>query len=282
MTASPIKGDLFIVGTPIGNMEDITLRAIRTLGEADIIAAEDTRVTAKLCKRHGIGTPITSFREQNARTAIPKLVDALLSGKNVALVTDAGTPSVSDPGVTLVEAARKVGILIVPIPGPSALATAISVAGLPGDGVRFLGFLPRRGKVRASKIESIASERALVVLYEAPNRLKQTLVDLEKVCGTRQAVVCREMTKLHEEIAFGTLDELANKFEGQVKGEVTIAVEGHASNDEEISEDRLRDLVRGEIAKGRSAKDISTSLAGGLGLSRKKIYDITVEELKRT
>ncbi len=280
MTDRPPPGTLFVVGTPIGNLEDITLRAIRILKDVDLIAAEDTRVTVKLCRRHEIDTPLFSFREQNALRAIPKLEARLAAGEDVALVTDAGTPSVSDPGVDLVAAVRIAGIRVVPIPGPSALAAAVSVAGLPGNGVRFLGFLPRQGRRRKERIQAIAFEPALTVLYEAPNRVHKSLLDLAEACGQRTAVVMRELTKVHEQIELGTLDELAARFDGEVKGEITIVLAGaDIDQDAQISDERLREIVISERAKGRSAKDIAAALAHGLGLPKKRVYEIAIEEI---
>ena len=271
-------GTLFVVGTPIGNLEDITLRALRILGEVSVIAAEDTRVTAKLCRRHEIGTPLVSFREQNAHHMIPKLLERLEAGEDIALVTDAGTPSVSDPGIDLVSAVEAAGFRIVPIPGASALASAISVAGLQGDGVRFFGFLPRSGRRRRERIQAIAAESALVVIYEAPGRLTKTLLDLNEACGPRQAAVMRELTKIHEEIVRDTLDNLCRHFSETTKGEITLVVEGNTDRpQEDISEDQLRQLIRKELAKGRSVKDIAASLAQGLGLPRKRIYELGLE-----
>jgi len=280
MTTCKARGTLFVVGTPIGNLEDITLRAIRILREVDIVAAEDTRVTSRLFNRHEIDTQLVSFREQNAARMIPKLLSSLDAGKDIALVTDAGTPSVSDPGAGLVAAARNAGITVSPIPGASALAASISVAGLSGAGVRFLGFLPRSGRRRKERIQAIALEPALTVLYEAPSRLRQTLTDLFRACGPREAAVARELTKIHEEIVHGTLDELAERFKDEVKGEVTLVLAGaDVGNEPEITDERLREIVRGEIAKGRSARDVATALSQGLGLPRKKIYEMAVDEI---
>jgi 16S rRNA (cytidine1402-2'-O)-methyltransferase len=273
-------GTLFVVGTPIGNLEDISLRALRVLGEVSLIAAEDTRVTAKLTRKHGIGTPLTSFREQNATRAIPELLARLQQGSDVALVTDAGTPSVSDPGVDLVAAAGEAGISVVPIPGPSALATAISVAGYKGEGVRFLGFLPRSGRRRKERIQAIAEDPSLIVLYEAPKRLAQTLRELGETCGERKAAVLRELTKMHEEVARGTLAQLAERFGGRVLGEITIVIAGTDVDQLEIDHDRLVALVRVEIEKGHSVKDVSTNLSRGLGVPRKRVYEIAVAEMQ--
>jgi 16S rRNA (cytidine1402-2'-O)-methyltransferase len=275
------RGTLFVVGTPIGNMEDVTLRALRVLEEVSLIAAEDTRVTKKLLERHGLRTPLASFREQNADRVIPDIVARLEGGANVALVSDAGTPSVSDPGLALVAAVAARGFAVCPIPGPSALAAAVSVAGLPGEGVRFLGFLTRSGRRRKDRLASLAHDPSLVVLYESPGRLARTLLDLAEALGPRQAVVLREMTKIHEEAARGTLPDLAARYEGGAKGEVTIVIEGAPREYEgdEITEARLAEIIRGEVAKGRSAKDLSADLSKSLGLPRRRIYEMVVTEI---
>jgi 16S rRNA (cytidine1402-2'-O)-methyltransferase len=276
-------GTLYVVATPIGNLEDITVRALRILKQVSLIAAEDTRVTRKLLGRYEINCELQSYREQNSKRAIPLILARLEAGEAVALVSDAGTPAVSDPGVELVEAAVEAGFSVTPIPGPSALAAAVSVAGIPGTGVRFLGFLPRSGKERRNSMAAIAVDPALLVIYESPHRLVKTLTDLSEESGERQAVVAREMTKIHEEIARGRVVDLVEHFKGDVKGEVVIVIAG-AGNDsgDELSEERLRELVCDEVAKGRSAKDISTALAGALGLPRKKIYDLVVTEISNS
>jgi 16S rRNA (cytidine1402-2'-O)-methyltransferase len=272
-------GTLFVVGTPIGNLKDITVRALEVLRGVSVIAAEDTRVTARLLGRYDISTPCVSFREQNARRAVPSLLARLEGGDDVALVSDAGTPSISDPGEQLVDAASRAGITVSPIPGPSALASAISVAALRGDGVRFVGFLPRSTKKREDRLSAIAVDPSISVLYESPSRLGRTLGDLARVCPDRPAVVLREMTKIHEEIARGSLDDLADRFSGRVKGEVTVVVAGNEQTMEEISTARLTQLVVAQVNAGGSAKDVAANLSRALGVSRKRIYEIAVEAI---
>jgi 16S rRNA (cytidine1402-2'-O)-methyltransferase len=276
-------GKLLVVATPIGNLNDITLRAITALSEVAVIAAEDTRVTRKLLARHGIDTRLVSFREQNAARAIPELIEHLEQGRDVALVTDAGTPAISDPGQQLVEAAAERGFQVSPIPGPSALAAVLSVAGLDGDGARFAGFLPRAGRRRRERLDALAADPACTVLYEAPSRLGKTLAELAKACGDdRRAVVARELTKVHEEIARGTLAELAQRFAGQVKGEIAIAVAGTSAEDaEDLDDARLLELVRQRVDAGLSAKDAAAALSRALGLPRKRVYDLAVEVIRQ-
>ena len=272
-------GTLFVVGTPIGNLKDITVRALEVLRSVSLIAAEDTRVTARLLGRYDISTPCVSFREQNAQRAVPSLLARLEDGNDVALVSDAGTPSISDPGEQLVDAASRAGITVSPIPGPSALASAISVAALPGNGVRFVGFLPRSKKKREDRLKAIAVDPSISVLYESPNRLGRTLGDLARECPGRSAVVLREMTKIHEEIARGSLDDLANRFSDRVRGEITVVVAGNEQTMEEITTARLTQLVVAQVNAGESAKDVAANLSRALGVSKKRIYEIAVEAI---
>jgi 16S rRNA (cytidine1402-2'-O)-methyltransferase len=272
-------GTLLVVGTPIGNLEDITVRALEVLRSVSVIAAEDTRVTARLLGRYKISTPCVSFREQNARRAVPDLIARLKDGNDVALVSDAGTPSISDPGEQLVDAASRVGITVSPVPGPSALASAMSVAALRGDGVRFVGFLPRSTRKREDRLLAIAVDPSISVLYESPSRLGRTLKDLARACPDRSAVVLREMTKIHEEIARGSLEDLADRFSDRVKGEITVVVAGNEQTMEEISTVRLTQLVVAQVNAGGSAKDVAVNLSRALGVPKKRIYEIAVEAI---
>jgi 16S rRNA (cytidine1402-2'-O)-methyltransferase len=272
-------GTLHVVATPIGNLDDVCARALRVLREVPLIAAEDTRVTAKLLARYDIKTPCRSFREQNAAKAIPALLERLAAGDDVALVCDAGTPGISDPGVALVEAAAEAGFCVSPVPGPSALAAAISVAALPGDGFRFVGFLPRAGKRRRERIAQLAADRSCTVLYESPLRLAATLRDLAAACGPRRAVVMRELTKIHEEIARGTLPELAARFAGGARGEISIAVAGAPeSPPAEVDDDTLRSAIAAQVANGVSARDAAALAAAAFGVPRKRVYAIALAE----
>jgi 16S rRNA (cytidine1402-2'-O)-methyltransferase len=277
-----VSGTLYVVATPIGNLEDVTLRALRVLKEVRLIAAEDTRVTAKLLARYEIATPRWSFREQNAASSVPRLLERLGAGDDVALVCDAGTPGISDPGVALVEAAAAAGFTVTPVPGASALAAALSVAALPGEGSRFAGFLPRAGKGRRARLAEIAADPSCTVLYESPVRLAQTLRDLALACGEdRRAVVLRELTKLHEEIARGTLAELAEKFAQGARGEIAIAVEGAERRAEEVDEETLRAAVDDLLANGSSARDAAASASETFGVPRKRCYAIALDAVKK-
>jgi 16S rRNA (cytidine1402-2'-O)-methyltransferase len=220
-------GTLYIVSTPIGNLEDVTMRALRVLGECSLIAAEDTRRTRKLLSRYDLHTPLTSYYQQQQFHKAPRILDRIKSGEDVALVTDAGTPGISDPGAVLVGMAVEAGIAVVPIPGPSAVVTLLSVSGLPTDRFVFEGFLPVKSGRKRRRLEELSADPRTVILYESPHRLAKTLALLGEVFGHRRAAVGRELTKIHEEVRRGTLAELLEHFEGRkVLGEVTIAVAG--------------------------------------------------------
>ncbi len=216
-------GTLYVVATPIGNLEDISARALRVLGEVDLIAAEDTRTTRKLLTRHDLRVRLVSLFDANVRRRIPQLLGELDEGKSIALVSEAGTPLISDPGAQLVRAAAEAGHTVTPIPGPTAIAALLSVAGLPADKFTFLGFLPRRAGQRRRMIEAISEQEWPTVLYESPHRIIATLEALLEVLGDRETVIGREMTKLHEEIFRGTLSEAVEYFE-KPRGEFTIVV----------------------------------------------------------
>ena len=216
---------LYVVATPIGNLEDISARALRILGEVDLIAAEDTRTTRKLLTRYGLHVRMVSLFDANIRRRIPQLLKELDEGKQIALVSEAGTPVISDPGALLVRAAAAAGHTVTPIPGPTAIAALLSVAGLPADKFTFLGFLPRKAGQRRRLIESIAMQSWPTVFYESPYRIIVTLEALRETLGDRETVIGREMTKLHEEIFRGTLTEAIEHFQ-KPRGEFTVAVAG--------------------------------------------------------
>ena len=218
-------GSLYLVATPIGNLEDITLRALRILREVRWIACEDTRHTAKLLHHHGIATRLVSYHEHNERERAPELVAALERGESGALVTDAGTPLVSDPGFRLVAAAIAVGVRVVPLPGASAVLAALSASGLPCDEFLFTGFLPVRRAERRRALERLRAERRTIVLFEAPHRLAASLADAAEILGARAAAVGRELSKIYEEFRRGTLPELAAQFSSvTIRGEITLVI----------------------------------------------------------
>lgn len=220
-------GTLYLVATPIGNLEDITLRAIRTLKEADLIICEDTRVTGKLLAHFEIKKPLESFFEHNEQVKSQKVVGYLESGQNVALVTDAGMPAISDPGYRLVKDAIEAGVRVVPIPGPSAVLCALAASGLPTDQFVFVGFLPQKQGKRQNFLKSLQGEQRTIIAYESPHRLQFALEDILEVLGDRPICVARELTKIYEEFTRGSVSEVLEKFKGrEVKGEITLVIAG--------------------------------------------------------
>jgi 16S rRNA (cytidine1402-2'-O)-methyltransferase len=226
LSGSSNVGVLYLVGTPIGNLEDISYRSVRILREADLVACEDTRRTGLLLKHYGISARLDSYHDFNKEKKGPVLIEWLLSGRSVAVVTDAGTPGISDPAFNLVRDAAERGIPVVPVPGACAAIAALTVSGLPTDRFLFEGFLPAK-KGRVSRLEALASETRTLVLYESPHRLLRTLEDLKKTLGNRRAAVCRELTKKFEEVLRGTLEELTTAFSNRaVQGEFVLVVHG--------------------------------------------------------
>ncbi len=223
----PRKGMLYVVSTPIGNLDDITLRALKILRHVDLIAAEDTRRTRRLLSRFDIHTPLVSYFEHNEFKKLDKLLSHMKRGKEIALVSDAGTPGISDPGYRLIQQAVERGIPVIPIPGPSAVIAALSISGLATDSFYFAGFLPRKGGKRRKLLDKLGDLDGTSIIYESPHRLMKTLGDLLEVCGDRQIVVTRELTKAFEEAIRGRIREVINALEGRrIKGEVTIVLAG--------------------------------------------------------
>jgi 16S rRNA (cytidine1402-2'-O)-methyltransferase len=272
-----MPGTLYVVATPIGHLEDITLRALRVLKEVDLIAAEDTRHTQKLLSHYDIRTPLTSYHEHNERTAAPALVDRMLRGECVALVSDAGTPGISDPGYRLTVAAVAAGLQVTPVPGPSALIAALSAAALPTDRFVFEGFLPEKRKQRRERLLALRDEERTLACYEAPHRLKDTLGDIEDILGDRDVVIAREMTKLHEEFMRGPLREIMTRIaQREIRGEVVILVQGAAGAPRD-SEESLRKEVLQLHAGGMRVKEIADLLGEKYALPKKYIYRIALE-----
>lgn len=264
-------GTLHVVATPIGNLEDVTLRALRVLREADLVLAEDTRHSAVLLRHHGIAARLRSLHAHNEAARLGEALAVLEAGGEVALVSDAGTPLVSDPGERLVAAAVAAGYAVVAVPGPSALLAALVVSGLPSASFHFVGFLPRRAGERAALLARLAPLPDTLVLFESPRRTAATLRQLAEAFGERRACVARELTKLHEEAARGSLAELAARFAGEVRGEVTIVVEGApARRAEAAPPDDVR--IRALLAEGLGARSVADRLAPEGGARRRAVY----------
>jgi 16S rRNA (cytidine1402-2'-O)-methyltransferase len=271
-----MTGILYIVATPIGNLEDITLRAVRVLREVDVVAAEDTRHTQILLNHHKIHTPFTSYHEHNEKTKAQELVARLVQGQNIALVSDAGTPAISDPGFRLVVQAIRAGVRIIPIPGASALTAVLSAGGLPTDKFVFEGFLPARKMQRRERLQTLRDETRTLIFYEAPHRLKETLADIGELLGNREAVLAREVSKIHEEFLRGPVSELVRALSsGDVRGEVTLIISG-ASGLPGVSEDRLKAEILELKGKGLRVKEIAEVLGEKFGYPKKEIYRLAL------
>ena len=268
---------LHLVATPIGNLEDVTLRALRVLREAELVLAEDTRHTRHLLDRYEIDVPLVAYHEHNEAKATPALVARLLAGESLALVSDAGTPLLSDPGARLVRAAADAGVRVSPIPGASALLAALVASGLDVDRFTFIGFLARKGADRRAALDEIVASTHVVVLYEAPNRVADTLAELaEAGAGERATVVARELTKQYEELRRGTLAELAAYYGNTPpRGEVVILIAGRIPR--ATSEDELRARANELRAEGRSARDVASVLSAELGAPRNLAYRLAHE-----
>ena len=262
---------LYLVATPIGNLSDITLRALALLAGADVIACEDTRVTRKLTERYGIATPLTPYHEHNAAQARPKLLARLAEGQAVALVSDAGTPLISDPGYKLVREASEAGHTVTASPGPSAVLAALSVAALPTDRFFFEGFLPPKQGARQKRIAALANIPATLVLFEGGSRVAATLADLAGAWGARAATICRELTKLHEEVKRGDLTTLARDYAKgrETRGEFVIVIAPPEATKSNV--DDLDDLLRGALSRV-SVKEAVGEVATATGRPRREVY----------
>ena len=272
-------GTLYIVGTPIGNLEDMSFRAVRMLQTVDAIAAEDTRHTGKLLHHFQIKTPQISYHQHNTKTRTPELVERLLAGRNLALVSDAGMPGISDPGYELVQACVQAEISVIPIPGASAAIAALIASGLPCDRFCFEGFLPNKGKNRQQRLQDLTAETRTMVLYEAPHRLRQTLQDLADQLGLeRQIALARELTKRYEEFWRGSLQDALTYYQIQEpKGEFTLVLEGLTVIDTPPSETDLREELQQLIAQGWSKSRASRQVAQIHAISRRQVYQLALE-----
>ncbi len=265
-------GTLYLVATPIGNLEDITFRAVRILGECDVIACEDTRHSRRLLDHHGIGRPLVSYHEHNERERTADLLDRLRRGDKVALISDAGTPLICDPGYRLVHEAASEGIEVVPVPGASAILTALTASGLPTDSFFFGGFLPPKSTQRRKRLTELRGLDAVLVFYEAPHRILESLGDVGEVLGPRNCVISRELTKMHEEFVRGTPEELLAVLSAReaVKGEITLVIGKpvlQATDDRPIPE-----AVDALIADGSPQMEAIKAVAHNRGLSKREVY----------
>ncbi|MDD9933452.1 MAG: 16S rRNA (cytidine(1402)-2'-O)-methyltransferase [Myxococcales bacterium] len=268
------RGLLSVVATPIGNLDDITLRGLARLREADLVLAEDTRRTRKLLTHHGVTAKLKSLHAHSSDGVIERCLAELADGKRLALVSDAGTPLISDPGAVLVERAIAAGAAVETIPGPTAVAAALSVCGLPFDSFRFAGFAPRSGARRRRWLERIAGSEEASVFFESPNRLAATLRDLARLLPqAREVAVCRELTKLHEEVVRGTAQALSELYADGARGEITVVVgAGEAGGASTAAKPDLEALLRERLNAGMSARDAARTVAEATGTARRRVY----------
>lgn len=279
-------GTLYLCGTPIGNLEDITLRALRVLKEVDVIAAEDTRRTGNLLRAYGIRTPVMSLHEHNERARSEEILQRLAAGETVALVSDAGMPGISDPGAILVQRCIEAGYRVVPIPGPTAFVTALVASGLATERFVFEGFLPRQGRARREALEKLSAEVRTIILYEAPHRLQRLLSDLVQYLGaSRPAVVARELTKIHETFVRGTLAELATHFNQHApRGECVVLIAGRELDasrerqDGEMDHEAIWEAICARVGAGMSRRDAVRAVAEEWNLPRRRVYEIAIRK----
>lgn len=267
-----------MVAGPIGNLEDVTLRALKTLREADLILAEDTRVTRRLLSRFDIHTPVTSLHAHSSVGKVAQLVERLLAGENLALVTDAGTPGVSDPADAMVAAAAEAGVSICPVPGPSAVTAAVAIAGIPSGKFVFEGFVPRTKKERDTLFLSLRDEPRAVVLFESPHRLRDTLSCMADLLGERKLLIAREMTKIHEEVYRGTVTgALSWLTENRLRGEFTLVLYPKSKSDaggtDEAALEQLDAALKAAMAEGLSPREITRSVSALTGFPRRQVYE---------
>ena len=273
-----MSGSLVLVGTPIGNLGDLSPRAVDALAAADLVCCEDTRRTGRLLEHAGLqGVRLRRVDEHTEAAAVAGVLELLADGASVAVVTDAGMPALTDPGGRLVAASVEAGHTVTVVPGPSAGLAALAVSGLPAGRFCFEGFLPRKGRARSERLEQLARERRTTVVYESPHRLRPCLEDLAEACGpSRRAVVARELTKLHEEVARGSLAELCEWAARPVKGEVVIVIEGAGEDPTRATDDQLRAAVESLVADGASRKDAVEATAAAHGMSRRRLYNLVI------
>jgi 16S rRNA (cytidine1402-2'-O)-methyltransferase len=280
VSAPKAAAGLYLVATPIGNLGDITLRALQTLAGVDIIACEDTRITRRLTERYGISAELKPYHEHNATIARPKILERLAQGGSIALVSDAGTPLISDPGFKLVREACAAGHAVIALPGPSSVLTALAVAALPTDRFFFEGFLPSKETARRARLTELAQIDATLVMFESGNRVQDTLRDLADLMGVREAAICREMTKLHEEVKRASLAELAREADAlETRGEFVLVVGPPAADAQSMTADALDDLLRNTL-EHHSVKDAVAHAVELSGRPRRAVYARALELAK--
>lgn len=271
-------GAIYLVATPLGNLEDITLRALRVLGEVDLIACEDTRHTGNLLKHFDISKPLLSFHEHNETARASDIVERASRGEAIAVVSDAGMPGISDPGYRLVAEAIAAGVVVVPIPGPVALETALAASGLPTDSFRFGGFLPAKATQRRKALQALIDDTATLVFYEAPHRIVKTLEDVLEILGDRQVVIARELTKVHEEFLRGSVSDLLATLDqrGAARGEITLLI-GRGESPRPV-EGTIADRVDAFMSQGADRMDAVKQVAKERGLSKREVYRLLEEQ----
>jgi len=268
-----LKGTLYIVSTPIGNLEDITLRALKVLKDVDVIAAEDTRRSSKLLTHYGISKPLISYWGEKEKVRSTEILERLHAGQSVALISDAGTPGISDPGAVLIRKALEEAIDVVSVPGATALIAALSVSGISTDEFTFMGFLPARKSQRQKVLKDLSYEHRTLVFYEAPHRILETLSDMEEIFGERKAAVIKEISKIYEEVIRGNISEVFRTLEKTtIAGEYVIVMEGRAEEKKLMSDDALQE-VSTLMKKGLGRKEAVKKVAEAYGLSKKELYD---------
>jgi 16S rRNA (cytidine1402-2'-O)-methyltransferase len=273
-----MKGILYIVSTPIGNLEDITLRALRVLKQVDVIAAEDTRRSLKLLNHYGIKKPMVSYWKEKERSRAEEIMRRLQSGESVALISDAGTPGISDPGSVLIKMSVEEGVPVVSIPGPSACIAALSVSGLPTDQFTFIGFLPVKQRRRQKMLAELRLETKTMIFYEAPHRIIEMLVDMEAVFPGRRAALVKELTKMHEEVLRGNISEILGSLDRSIiAGEYILVIEGRREKERISAKDALIE-VHSLLKKGFSRKEAVKRVAEQYGISKKELYDSSLKE----
>ena len=269
-----MNGKLYIVATPIGNLDDITLRALKILKEVDLIAAEDTRQTLKLLNHFEISKPLISYHRHNEDVKSNILIEKLKNSENIALVSDAGTPGICDPGEEVIKKAIEENIEVIPIPGACAFVNALITSGLNTKEFTFLGFLPLNKKLRKEKIEEINKSQKTIIIYEAPHKMKNTLIDLKEILNDRKVVLARELTKVHEEFLRGTISEILEEVDG-LKGEMVICIAGNSDEPKkDIDAGFILDTVREAISRGMSTSDAVKETAKKLNIPKNRVYEL--------